>query len=279
LLAFFPYGCYDKKKVKKMKKGYENNFRRLSEQKLSSMIDPQNLPRHVAIIMDGNGRWARARLLPRMAGHRVGMSSALKIVEVASNLGIEVLTLYAFSVENWRRPAEEVNSLMKLLVEYLKRELISMQRNNIRFQAIGRINGLPAWVQQQIEWAVEKTHNNTGMLLNVALNYGGRAEIIDAVKEVLKEIKDNRLDPNKLDEEAFSGYLYTTGLPDPDLLIRTSGELRISNFLLWQLAYTELVITPTLWPDFRQREFLQAILEYQKRERRFGDVCKLAQSK
>ncbi len=243
------------------------------------MIDPHNLPRHVAIIMDGNGRWARARLLPRGAGHRVGMESALNIVEAASNLGIQVLTLYAFSVENWRRPPEEVGILMKLLVEYLKRELISMQRNNIRFQAIGRIAGLPAWAQQQIEWTVGKTQQNSGMLLNVALNYSGQLEIVDAVKRIIQDVEHKRLEPDKLDEETFSRYLYTADLPDPDLFIRTSGEMRISNFLLWQLAYAELLITPTLWPDFRQREFIQAILEYQQRERRFGTIGKLAQSK
>jgi undecaprenyl diphosphate synthase len=262
-----------------IKKMIKKGSRQLSKEQLRSMIDHQNLPRHVAIIMDGNGRWARARILPRIAGHRVGMGAALNIVEAASNLGIEVLTLYAFSVENWRRPAEEVNSLMKLLVEYLKREVSSMMRNNIRFQAIGRIEGLPVWVQQQIDWAVEETRRNTGMLLNVALNYGGQSEIVDAAKRIIEAVKNKRLEPDKLDEKTFAGYLYTAGLPDPDLLIRTSGEMRISNFLLWQSAYAELLITQTLWPDFREREFLQAIIEYQKRERRFGDIGKVAQSK
>jgi undecaprenyl diphosphate synthase len=262
-----------------IRKRVKKDARRLSEQQLWSMIDHHNLPQHVAIIMDGNGRWARARMLPRVAGHRVGLESALNIVEAASDLGIKVLTLYAFSVENWRRPPEEVGTLMKLLVEYLKRELGRMQQNNIRFQAIGRIAGLPTWVQQQIEWTVEQTHQNDGLLLNVALNYSGQSEIVDAVKRVIRDVEDKRLDSDKLDEKTFARYLYTTGLPDPDLLIRTSGELRISNFLLWQLAYAELWITQTLWPDFRRREFLQAILEYQQRERRFGAIGKLVQSK
>ncbi len=262
-----------------LKKKNKRDIKRFSKQELWSIIDHSNLPKHVAIIMDGNGRWARARMLPRVAGHRVGMESALKIVEVASDLGIKVLTLYAFSAENWRRPADEVGALMKLLVEFLKRELISMKKNNICFQTIGRIAGLPGWVQQQIKWSIEQTCQNTGLILNVALNYSGRLEIVDAVKGIIKDIEQKGLELDKLDEETFSNYLYTADLSDPDLLIRTSGEMRISNFLLWQLAYAELLITPTLWPDFRQREFLQAILEYQQRERRFGTIGKLAQSK
>lgn len=260
------------------KKKTEKSIRQLSKKQLWEMIDPGNMPRHVAIIMDGNGRWAKARFLPRAAGHRVGMESALKIVETASDLGIKVLTLYAFSAENWRRPPEEVGGLMKLLVEYLKRELISMQKNNVRFQAIGRLDGLPGWVQQQIEWSVEQTRDNTGLLLNVALNYSSQLEIVDAAKKIVRDVANKRLNINELDEKTFSGYLYTADLPDPDLLIRTSGEIRISNFLLWQLAYAELLIVQTLWPDFRQREFLQAILEYQQRERRFGTIGKVAQA-
>ena len=260
------------------KKKTKKSIGQLSKKQLWEMIDPNNLPQHVAIIMDGNGRWAKARFLPRAAGHRVGMESALKIVEMASDLGVKVLTLYAFSAENWRRPPEEVSGLMKLLVEYLKRELISMQKNNVRFQAIGRLDGLPAWVQQQIKWSVEQTKDNTGLLLNVALNYSSQSEIVDAAKRIAQDVSDKRLNINDLDEKAFSGYLYTADLPDPDLLIRTSGEMRISNFLLWQLAYAELLIVQTLWPDFRQREFLQAILKYQQRERRFGAIGKVAQA-
>ncbi len=262
-----------------LKKKNKPDVRKFSKQELWSMIDHNNLPKHVAVIMDGNGRWARSRMLPRVAGHRVGMESALKIVEVASDLGLNVLTLYAFSAENWRRPADEVGALMKLLVEFLKRELISMKKNNICFQTIGRIAGLPDWVQQQIKWSIDQTCKNTGLILNVALNYGGQQEIVDAVKGIVRDVEHKRLDINELDEETFSGYLYTADLPDPDLLIRTSGEMRISNFLLWQLAYAEMLITPTLWPDFRKREFLQAILEYQQRERRFGTIGKLVQSK
>jgi undecaprenyl diphosphate synthase len=256
----------------------KKNLRPLGKKQLWSIIDHRNLPKHVAIIMDGNGRWAKARMLPRVAGHRAGIKTVRKIVEIASDLGIKVLTLYAFSVENWSRPPEEVSALMRLLVEYLKREVVRMQRNNVRFHAIGRLAGLPDLVQQQIEASIKQTRQNTGLLLNIALNYSSQLEIVDAVKGVIQDVEKKRLDIDKLDEKTFSRYLYTGGLPDPDLLIRTSGEMRISNFLLWQLAYAELLITPILWPDFQQRDFLQAILEYQQRERRFGSVGKLVQS-
>ncbi len=262
--------------IKRRLKKAGNEF---SKKELRAMIDSQNLPRHIAVIMDGNGRWAKKRMLPRVAGHRIGLESAIKIVRVASNLGVQVLTLYAFSAENWRRPPEEVGELMKLLVEYLRRELLDMQKNNVRFQAIGRISGLPGWVQEEIRWSTDQTKDNTGLLLNVALNYGSRLEIIDAVKGIVSDAQDNKIDIDNLDEETFSDYLYTKDVPDPDMLIRTSGEMRISNFLLWQLAYSELFIVPTLWPDFREKELLQAVIEYQKRERRFGTIGKIAQSK
>jgi len=242
-------------------------------------IDKGRLPRHVAIIMDGNGRWARRRMLPRVAGHRVGMDSVHDIVETAANLGIEVLTLFAFSTENWKRPRTEVESLMRLLVEYLGKELRSMLENNIRFQAIGRLEELPEWVQAELVKTIAQTKNNTGMLLNVALNYSGKAEIVDAAKRIAAAALAGELSPEKLDEATFASYLYTAGLPEPDLLIRTSGELRISNFLLWQLAYAELWITKTLWPDFRGPEFLKAVYEYQLRERRFGDIGGASSSK
>ncbi len=238
------------------------------EERLLREIDPARLPRHVAIIMDGNGRWARRRRLPRVAGHRAGIDAVRDTVESSARLGLEVLTLYAFSLENWKRPRTEVDTLMGLLQEYLRKELQTLQRNDIRFRVIGRMGDLTGRVQEELRMAMDATAGNRGMVFNIALSYGGRAEIVDACRALLRE----GADPEALDEAAFAQRLYTAGLPDPDLLLRTSGELRVSNFLLWQIAYAEMWVTPTLWPDFRRRHLLEAILDYQHRERRFGGV-------
>jgi undecaprenyl diphosphate synthase len=241
------------------------------EDRLLRSIDPARLPRHVAIIMDGNGRWAKTRSLPRVAGHRAGITSVREAVETSARLGLEVLTLYAFSVENWKRPRREVDTLMDLLKEYLNKELSTLIRNNIRFQVIGRMDELGASVQAELRRGIESTRGNTGLLFNIALSYGGRTEIVDACRRILEE-RAGGAGPADLTEEVFARYLYTAGQPDPDLLIRTSGEMRVSNFLLWQIAYAEIWVTETLWPDFRRRELLQAIVDYQKRERRYGRV-------
>lgn len=230
----------------------------------------ENLPRHVAIIMDGNGRWARARGLPRVMGHRAGIKSVRAVVEAAREAGVEVLTLYAFSVENWKRPPAEVSTLMRLLNEYLRRELSNLMRNEIRLNVLGDREGLPKLVQQQLARVMENTASNDRMILNLALNYGARAEILQAVRQVAEQVKAGKLKPGQVDEELFSRFLYTDGQPDPDLLIRTSGEQRISNFLLWQISYAELYLTPKLWPDFGKADFLKALSEFQRRERRFG---------
>jgi undecaprenyl diphosphate synthase len=231
-----------------------------------------NLPRHVAIIMDGNGRWAKARGAPRLLGHRAGRESVREVVRGCAALGVEVLTLYTFSTENWNRPAREVSALMTMLRETLRHERAELKSNNVRLQVIGRIADLPAPVGRVIEETQQYLAGSTGMLLNLALSYGGRVELVDAIRRMLGEGGERRLQPQDVDEELVSSFLYTAGLPDPDLLIRTSGEMRISNFMLWQLAYTEIWITDTLWPDFRRRHLLQAVAEYQRRERRFGRV-------
>ena len=246
------------------------------EEHLLQAIDPDRLPRHIAIIMDGNGRWARARSLPRVAGHRAGISSVREVVESAARLGIQVLTLYAFSVENWKRPRREVDTLMELLKEFLVRELATLQKNNIRFQVIGRFDELHHSVQRELNKAIAATAQNTGMLFNIALSYGGRTEIVDACRRMLEDRLQGKADWTEITESIFERYLYTAGQPDPDLLIRTSGELRVSNFLLWQIAYAEIWVTETLWPDFRRRELLQALVDYQKRERRYGKVLEEA---
>ncbi len=220
--------------------------------------------------MDGNGRWARARGLPRVMGHRAGIKSVRAVVEAAREAGVEVLTLYAFSVENWKRPPTEVSTLMRLLNEYLRRELSNLMRNEIRLNVLGDREGLPKLVQQQLARVMENTASNDRMILNLALNYGARAEILQAVRQVAEQVKAGKLKPGQIDEELFSRFLYTDGQPDPDLLIRTSGEQRISNFLLWQISYAELYLTPKLWPDFGKADFLKALSEFQHRERRFG---------
>lgn len=247
------------------------------EQQLRQQIDPHKLPRHVAIIMDGNGRWAKKRMLPRAIGHKVGIDSVRDVSTIASRMGIEVLTLYAFSTENWNRPKTEVDSLMRLLVEFLLGEIPVMQEENIRFRAMGRIRGLPRQVQQAVKQAEEQTSKSNRLLLNIAINYGGRPDIVDATKKIAAAIQRNDLSLEDISEEVFASYLYTSGLPDPDLLIRTGGEMRVSNFLLWQIAYAEIYITQSYWPEFRRRQFLEAVLDYQQRERRFGEVSKQVQ--
>jgi len=240
-------------------------------------LDPAKLPQHVAIIMDGNGRWAKARHLPRIMGHREGMKSVRAVVEVARKLGIKVLTLYAFSKENWQRPPEEVSFLMRLLEEYLQKEVDELHEKGIRIRAIGEIELLPDNIYRLLLKAMEKTRSNRGMILNLALSYGGRAEIVNATREIARLVREGKLDPEEIDEKSFSSFLYTRELPDPDLLIRTSGELRLSNFLLYQCAYTELYFTRTLWPDFREEKFIEALKDYQRRERRFGKISEQIQ--
>lgn len=231
-------------------------------------LSKDKLPSHIAIIMDGNGRWAKKRGLPRIVGHRVGAKSVKEIVRACGELGIKVLTLYAFSIENWKRPKTEVDALMNLLIRYLKKEVPELMKNNVKLIITGRINELPERVIEEIKDAQNKTFPNTGLILNLAINYSGRAEIVDAVKKII----DARIPEESIDEELFSKYLYRPDLPEPDLLIRTSSEMRISNFLLWQIAYTEIWITDVLWPDFREKHLLDAIISYQKRERRFGKI-------
>jgi undecaprenyl diphosphate synthase len=238
------------------------------EEALARQVDFDRLPAHIAVIMDGNGRWAAQRHLPRVEGHRAGIESVREVVEGSARLGIRVLTLYAFSVENWKRPATEVSMLMMLLKQYLRLELNTLLRNDIRFQVIGRMEDLAPDVQRELRDAERRTADNRGMLFNIALNYGGRAEIVEAVRRLMAD----GVAPDALTEQRLSEYLYTAGQPDPDLLIRTSGEMRVSNFLLWQIAYAEIWVTDTLWPDFRKRHLLDAILAYQKRERRYGGI-------
>jgi undecaprenyl diphosphate synthase len=238
------------------------------EEALARQVNFDQLPAHVAIIMDGNGRWAARRHLPRVEGHRAGISAVRDVVETSARLGIDVLTLYAFSVENWKRPETEVRTLMSLLKRYLRLELGTLLSNNIRFSVIGRQQDLAPDIQAELADAMVRTAKNDGLLFNIALNYGGRAEIVDAARRLIA----SGVSPEALDERRFSEFLYTAGQPDPDLLIRTSGEMRISNFLLWQIAYAEIWVTDTLWPDFRAPHLLQAILEYQKRDRRYGGL-------
>lgn len=242
------------------------------EAELLAKLDPKNLPRHLAVIMDGNGRWAERRHLPRVAGHRAGVKTAREVIETCAHLKVPCLTLYAFSLENWRRPLAEVDFLMRLLREYLKRELPRIRKNNIRLLVIGRSAQLPEGVRKDIEHAMHLTARNTGMKLVVALNYGGRAELVDAFNALLDRVRFNGLSAFQADEQTISEHLYTAGLPDPDLLVRTSGEMRLSNFLLWQIAYAEIYVTEILWPDFSRARLLEALLDFQKRERRYGGL-------
>jgi undecaprenyl diphosphate synthase len=249
------------------------------EARLLECLDAQRLPRHIAVIMDGNGRWAQRRHLPRVAGHRAGVESARIIIETCARLDIPALTLYAFSMENWRRPKAEIDFLMRLLRQYLRKELPAIHRNNIRLQIIGRTDQLPQEVQADMAKGVALTAANSGMTLTVALNYGGRAELVDAFNAILDRYRKISANGNgalanfRVDEETIAENLYTAGLPDPDLLIRTSGEMRVSNFLLWQIAYAEIYVTETLWPDFRREELYTALADYQKRERRYGGLA------
>jgi undecaprenyl diphosphate synthase len=238
------------------------------DEALARQVNFDQLPAHIAIIMDGNGRWAAQRHLPRVEGHRAGIDSVRDVVETSARLGIDVLTLYAFSMENWKRPRTEVNTLMTLLKRYLRLELSTLLKNNIRFRVIGRADELPPDVQAELESGVRQTEGNGGMLFNIALNYGGRAEIVDAARRAIAA----GISADDLDERRFGEYLYTAGQPDPDLLIRTSGEMRVSNFLLWQIAYSEIWVTETLWPDFRRHHLLEAVVAYQKRDRRYGGI-------
>jgi undecaprenyl diphosphate synthase len=238
------------------------------EEAIARRLDFDRLPKHVAIIMDGNGRWAAERNLPRVEGHRAGIDAVRDTVETSARLGLPVLTLYAFSVENWKRPVPEVNALMGLLRHYLRAELKSLLQNGIQFRVIGQLDRLGSEVREELEAAVKRTSANTGMVFNIALSYGGRAEIVDAARQAISQ----GIAAEDLDEDTFASLLYTAGQPDPDLLIRTSGEMRVSNFLLWQIAYAEIWVTDTFWPDFRARHLLEAVADYQRRDRRYGAV-------
>ncbi len=230
------------------------------------------IPKHVAIIMDGNGRWAKSKNMIRVQGHRAGAESVREVVKAAGEFGVKYLTLYAFSVENWKRPKSEIHTLMGLLESFLRDELPELIKNNIRLQAIGRLSDLPDNVRDQLHQCIHATRENTGLILILALSYSGRVEIIEAVHSIIREIKLGHLDSAQIDEQVFNHHLYTRYYPDPDLLIRTSGEMRLSNFLLWQLSYTEIYITSTLWPDFRRQHFAEALLDYGSRQRRFGSL-------
>ena len=242
------------------------------EESLLERIDLTRLPRHIAVIMDGNGRWAKSRNLPRVEGHRAGIAAVRETVETAARLELPVMTLYAFSVENWKRPRYEVATLMLLLKEYLRKELATLMENNIRFTPIGRVDGLDESVQRELRYAEEQTARNSGLLFQIALNYGGRAEIVDTVNRIMALLREREMTDAVIDEAFFSDHLYTANVHDPDLLIRTSGEMRVSNFLLWQIAYAEIHVTKTLWPDFRRRHLFEAIIDFQSRDRRYGGV-------
>ncbi len=239
---------------------------------MKDLLDSTNIPQHVAIIMDGNGRWAKKKGALRIFGHNQAVKSVKEATEAASEIGIKYLTLYAFSTENWNRPAAEVNALMKLLVDTIKAETPRLAGNNIKLTAIGNLNHLPEKCQEYLKEGIEATKNNTGLNLILALSYSGKWEILDAINSILKDFKENKLPKEEIDENLFRKYLKTSNIPDPELLIRTSGEIRISNFLLWQAAYSELYFTNVLWPDFRKDHFFEAIISYQKRERRFGKI-------
>ncbi|MCA1073134.1 isoprenyl transferase [Clostridium bowmanii] len=247
-------------------------FKKNKDTKDNIELDKSKIPEHIAIIMDGNGRWAKERNLPRALGHRAGVEAIRKVVKECNNLGVKYLTLYAFSTENWNRPMQEVESLMKLLVEYLKNEFEELNNNDVVINSIGNISKLPRLCRVELDKAYEKTKNNKGLVLNLALNYGGRSEIVDAVKKISLDLKNKKISEDEITEDLFSKYLYTGEMPDPDLIIRPSGELRLSNFLLWQSAYSELWFSDINWPDFHEEELKSAIADYQKRDRRFGKV-------
>lgn len=244
----------------------------LTIDQLMNKINMNKLPNHIAIIMDGNGRWAKKRFLPRNFGHQEGMERVIEIVEASNELGIKHLSLYAFSTENWKRPMEEVQGLMKILVQYITRELNKLHKNNVKIQILGDINKLPEFAREEVIKTIEKTSVNTGMILNIGLNYGGRDEIIFGVKNILKDIKMGKMNIDDLNVNNFSEYLYTKNQPDPDLLIRPSGELRLSNFMLYQIAYTEFWFSDVLWPEFTKKHLLLSIIDFQKRNRRFGGI-------
>jgi len=241
-------------------------------EELLKLIDKKRLPQHIAIIMDGNGRWAKRHNRRRIVGHLEGTKAIKRIVKFSGEIGIRILTLFAFSTENWNRPKREVRALMNLLYKFLRQETNSLQKNNIKLLVSGQVERLPAKVRVELSKTIDATRENSGLILNLALSYGGREEIVRACREIAKQISNESKKLKDIDEQSFNNYLYTTGLPDPDLLIRTSGEFRISNFLLWQIAYSEIYVTPVLWPDFNRRDLLLALIDYQNRERRFGRV-------
>ena len=247
--------------------------------RIATQLDPDRIPAHIAIIMDGNGRWARQRNFPRLMGHKAGVNPVRMVAETCAQLGLEALTLYAFSVENWKRPQHEIDGLWRLLRLYLRRELSNLMRNNIRLVAIGRLDTIASSVQDDLQMVMEATARNRGLRLNLAINYGGRTELVDAVNKMIERARsDDTLHSLEASEESIAAHLYTAGLSDPDLLIRTSGEMRISNFLLWQIAYAELFVTETLWPDFTRTELLEAVFDYQSRDRRFGGLTRVPAS-
>lgn len=261
--------------LSRMKSLFDNIKPASTEWSLAKAVDPERLPQHIAVIMDGNGRWASRRNLPRAAGHKAGMSSVREIIENCARIGIKALTLYAFSVENWKRPRTEVETLWRLLRFYVDRELPKLVENGIQIRTMGRAYDLPDNVSSYLRKAEEATRHNHGLIVNIAINYGGRTEIADAVNRIVEDARRaGEIGNLVITEEMIAANLYSAGLPDPDLLIRTSGELRISNFLLWQLAYTEIYVTPTFWPDFGLTDLLEAILNFQKRDRRFGALNK-----
>lgn len=249
-----------------------NKKRDITNEHIFSKIDKENIPKHIAIIMDGNGRWAKKRGLPRTMGHRAGVETIRNIVKTCSKIGVEYLTIYAFSTENWKRPKDEVNALMSLLVEFLKKEVEELHSNNVVIQSIGNIKELPEICQKELKKAYERTKENDGLKLNLALNYGGRNEIQKAIIDIAKDIKENKLTIENINEGLISSYLYTSGMPDPDLVIRPSGEFRISNFLLWQIAYSEFWFSDVYWPDFKSYHLYKAIYDFQNRDRRFGSI-------
>ena len=253
--------------------GDGNGVKKLAKyEELLKLINRKRLPQHIAIIMDGNGRWAKRHNRTRIVGHLEGTKTIRKIVKFCGEIGIKILTLFAFSTENWNRPKREVYALMKLLFRFLRDEINNLQKNNVKLLASGQIERLPTKVRVELSKTIDATKENKGLILNLALSYGGREEIVRACREIARQVSSKRKKIEDIDEESFNNYLYTTGLPDPDLLIRTSGEFRISNFLLWQIAYSEIYVTPVLWPDFNRRDLLLALIDYQRRERRFGRV-------